>query len=59
MITLMLLISFFCIYLCASYSLRLMETFPDVACDSLPLNESPESLQAAALREWSMNKALE
>jgi len=58
-IAMMLLLSFLLMFMCAKYSLKLMATFPEVACNGLPLNESPEALERVANREWTMNKVLE
>ena len=55
----LLLLSSFClIYICASYSLKLLTVYPDVACESLPEYSSPASMQKAAIREWTINHAL-
>ena len=54
----MILISFALVFMCAKYSQRLLLRYPDVNCETLPDNESAQSLQKAALREWNLNQAL-
>lgn len=55
----MLVVAFVLIFACASFSLKLLRKFPDVACDKLPDNDSSASLKKAAVREWSNNHYLE
>ena len=54
----MLLLSFAVIFVCAKYSLSLIEVYPQVACDTFPENDSPDEMQRAAIREYSINHAL-
>ena len=52
LICLILAISFFIMYISASYSLKSLATYPEKDCMSLPLIDSPVMLEDAAIREW-------
>ena len=58
-IAILLLLSFGLIYTCASYSLKLVRKFPDVSCENLPDYDSHADMTKAAVREWSINHALQ
>mmetsp|Transcript_41367 Transcript_41367/g.54398 ORF Transcript_41367/g.54398 Transcript_41367/m.54398 type:complete len:130 (-) Transcript_41367:1714-2103(-) len=53
LICLILAASFSVVYLCASYSLQSLYTFPEANCKSLPLKDSPDLMRDAAIREWT------
>ena len=55
---LLLFTSFCLIYLGASFSLKLLRVYPDVACTNLPEYGDEDAMQRAAIREWRLNNAL-
>ena len=57
-IILMLIVAFCLIFACASYSMKLLRKYPDVACNNLPENDTSENLKRAAIREWNNNHFL-
>ena len=57
-IFILLLLSFVLIYVCSSYSLKLLKVYPSVTCADLPGTDSATELEQSAIREWSINHAL-
>ena len=57
-ILILLLLSFVLIYVCSSYSLKLLKVYPSVTCGDLPGTDSAIELEQSAIREWSINNAL-